>query len=321
MKPLALMLALGLLLADMLAVFLLQFGGSILARRARTAALLLGLGLVLVGGIEPRDAHAGHLAPVSSDGDGFALKAALATHLAYVITGDKDTDEISRQGLTGLDQVLIQRTAVEPGDPIGVNIDKDELAFFPVLYWPVAKDAQSLSEATRARVEAYMKGGGLIIFDTRDEGDRVPSLDASAGNAALQRLVAGLDIPRLEPVPPGHVLTKSFYLLRGFPGRYDSSPMWVEAGGGTPADASASADAQASRQSDGVSSVIVTGNDLAGAWAVDDNGAGLYAVVPGGDEQREMANRVGVNIVMYALTGNYKADQVHVTTILERLGQ
>ena len=148
----------------------------------------------------------------------------------------------------------------------------------------------------------------------------MPGLDAGAGNAALQRLVEGLDIPRLEPVPPGHVLTKSFYLLRGFPGRYDSSPMWVEAGGGAPSDA-AGAQAQAERQSDGVSAVIVTGNDLAGAWATDDNGAPLYAVVPGGDEQREMALRVGVNIVMYALTGNYKADQVHVTTILERLGQ
>ena len=37
--------------------------------------------------------------------------------------------------------------------------------------------------------------------------------------------------------------------------------------------------------------------------------------------QREMACRFGVNLVMYALTGNYKADQVHVPAILERLGR
>ncbi|MEC7204327.1 MAG: DUF4159 domain-containing protein, partial [Pseudomonadota bacterium] len=57
------------------------------------------------------------------------------------------------------------------------------------------------------------------------------------------------------------------------------------------------------------------------AWSVDRHGRPLYAVVPGGEKQREMAYRFGVNLVMYALTGNYKADQVHVPAILERLGQ
>ena len=57
------------------------------------------------------------------------------------------------------------------------------------------------------------------------------------------------------------------------------------------------------------------------AWAVDTTGRPLYAVVPGGERQRELAYRVGVNLVMYALTGNYKADQVHIPFILERLGQ
>ena len=70
-----------------------------------------------------------------------------------------------------------------------------------------------------------------------------------------------------------------------------------------------------------MSSVIVGGNDWAGAWAVDDSGQPLYPVVPGGEEQREMALRFGINLVMYVLTGNYKSDQVHVPAILERLGQ
>jgi len=92
-------------------------------------------------------------------------------------------------------------------------------------------------------------------------------------------------------------------------------------GWGTATETNGPASDAEPRQSDGVGSVIVTGNDLAGAWAADDNGNGLNAIIPGGEEQREIAYRVGVNIVMYALTGNYKADQVHVTTILERLGQ
>jgi hypothetical protein len=72
---------------------------------------------------------------------------------------------------------------------------------------------------------------------------------------------------------------------------------------------------------DGVSSIIIGANDWASAWAVDDNGRPISAVVPGGARQREMAYRFGVNLVMYAFTGNYKADQVHVPAILERLGQ
>ena len=304
LKPLVLSVALGLLLADMLAVFMLQFGSR--WRRPAAAALTLAIGLALA----PQAITAARAAD-----DAFALKASLATRIAYVVTGDPQIDDASRLGLTGLGQILQQRTAVEPGEPIGINIEKDDITFFPVLYWPVNKDAKELDEMARTRVAAYMKGGGLIIFDTRDEGDRVPGQDGGNGNAAFQRLVAHLDIPRLEQVPAGHVLTKSFYLLKSFPGRYDSSPMWVEAG------AVAAGDTAEARRSDGVTSVIVTGNDLAGAWATDENGNGLFATMPGGEDQREIAYRVGVNIVMYALTGNYKADQVHVTTILERLGQ
>jgi hypothetical protein len=110
------------------------------------------------------------------------------------------------------------------------------------------------------------------------------------------------------------VLTKSFYLLDNFPGRWDGGPLWVEARSG-------SAEPGQAVRADGVSSIIVTSNDFAGAWARDDSGRPIFPVVPGGEMQREMAYRTGVNIVMYALTGNYKADQVHLPALLERLGQ
>ena len=313
LKSWALAAALTLLLADMLAVFALQWGGWSSRPAAKAKSLALLIAAILSFAMPAHDSRA-------ATADAFGLKASQATRLAYVLTGDARTDDTSRQGLAGLSLVLQQRTAVEPGEPIGVDVDKDDLTFFPVLYWPVTKAATELNDATRGRVDAYMKGGGLIVFDTQDEGDRVPNVDGVTGNTAFQRLASRLDIPRLEPVPATHVLTKSFYLLKSFPGRYDGGSMWVEAGGATSLTADAGANDEA-RQSDGVSSVIVTGNDLAGAWATDANGQGLYAVVPGGEDQREFANRVGVNIVMYALTGNYKADQVHVPSILERLGQ
>jgi hypothetical protein len=210
--------------------------------------------------------------------------------------------------------VLRARTALEPADPMGIDIDKDELAFFPLLYWPVREDAKPLSDATLAKVDAFMKQGGLIIFDTRDQG--VSPTDTGTQSKALTRLIGQLDIPPLEPVPENHVLTKSFYLMRSFPGRYDGGSLWVEAEPQDEAERS-----ERSRRTDGVSSIVITSNDLASAWALDDANRPIYPAVPGGEVQREMAFRAGVNIVMYALTGNYKADQVHVPALLERLGQ
>ena len=95
-----------------------------------------------------------------------------------------------------------------------------------------------------------------------------------------------------------------------------SDLLWVEAE--APAE---SGQARQARRVDGVSSILVTSNDFASAWAKDERGQPLYPVVPGGENQRDYAFRTGVNIVMYALTGNYKADQVHVPALLERLGQ
>jgi len=155
-----------------------------------------------------------------------------------------------------------------------------------------------------------MKNGGTIFFDTRDNnGDMTDFTGQPTPSVlALRRLLSHLDIPPLEPVPPDHVLTKAFYLLQTFPGRWADGRLWVEASDGR-------------ARADGVSSIIIGSNDYAAAWAVDSSGRPMFPAVPGGERQREFAYRTGVNLVMYALTGNYKADQVHVPALLERLGQ
>jgi hypothetical protein len=185
------------------------------------------------------------------------------------------------------------------------------------LYWPVLENAEALPDASIAKIDAYMKEGGLIIFDTRDygQGGSTTLPMAGKGGNALQRLLSKLDVPRLEAVPENHVVTKSFYLLRSFPGRWDGGQLWVEAISET------SSETRRARVADGVTSIMITSNDFAAAWALDARGRPVYPVVPGGELQREMAYRSGVNIVMHALTGNYKADQVHVPALLERLGQ
>jgi hypothetical protein len=166
-----------------------------------------------------------------------------------------------------------------------------------------------------SRIADYMRNGGTIVFDTRDLTLGAVSGPTSPGEQTLRRLISKLDMPPLEPVPSDHVLTKAFYLLRDFPGRWDGGKVWVEAL--PPADKNTGP--SPARGGDGVSPVIIGSNDWAAAWAVDAQGAPIVEVSPGGARQRELAIRFGINLVMYTLTGNYKADQVHVPALLERL--
>jgi hypothetical protein len=244
--------------------------------------------------------------------DALAMKAALDTRLAYVVTGLADVDTMSKAGLTGLGTVLAQRTTYAPQDPMGVNLEKDDLSFFPLIYWPMDPRQKDLSAVALSKVAEYMRNGGTILIDTRDLTLGPVRGPNNPGEQTLRRLLGKLDLPPLAPVPPAHVLTKSYYLISTFPGRWDGSTVWAQAL--PPGDAPI-------RGGDGVSPVIIGGNDWAAAWATDGKGHALVDVTPGGSTQRELAIRFGVNLVMYALTGNYKTDQVHVKAILQRLGK
>ncbi len=292
LKPLLLAAALALLSIDLLIALALR--GLLRMPSLRRGAGGASAAILLAAAI------AAAPQPVRAQNQDNAIKVTAETYLAYVQTGDSGVDDTSRAGLEGLVSVLGLRTAVEAAGAVGVDPERDELAFYPLLYWPVSDRQRPLSDQARQRVNEYMRNGGTILFDTRDQAP-------GGGSGALQRLVEGLDIPPLAPVPQDHVLRKSFYLLTDFPGRQAGGQLWIEAREG-PAN-------------DGVSSVVIGGNDWASAWAVSRNGQPMYAVIPGGERQREMAYRFGVNVVMYALTGNYKADQVHVPAILERFGQ
>jgi hypothetical protein len=245
------------------------------------------------------------------------MVAALDTRLAYVITGAPDVDQMSRAGLWGLGLHLRARTAYEPENPVGVDIERDDLSFFPLLYWPMAPSQRDLSDQAVAKLDDFMRRGGTILFDTRDAG-LGNGTGASTGNVTLQRLLAKLDIPPLQPLPAEHVLSKTFYILKEFPGRWIGGQVWIES---IPAPRPGEQAQTPARGGDGVSPIIIGGNDWAAAWALDDELMPLAAVVPGGDQQREFAIRFGVNVVIYALTGNYKTDQVHVNDLLRRLGQ
>lgn len=314
-KPILFTLAFLILLADSLVVLFMNGAFPRLGRSTKTiaggaAVLLLAVSVAIF--LHPASA----LADDSKPGDDTIYSRLDKTHLAYVVTGESEVDHVSERGLAGLSDYLTYRTTLEPGPPVGLDLGKDELAFYPLIYWPISSTAPMPSNDAINRIDAYMRNGGTVLFDTRDALDTMGDTSTPSPNGQrLQQILANLDIPPLEPVPSGHVLTKSFYLLSSFPGRYADSPLWVEARQDTRRDGNAVA------SSDGVTPIMITGNDFAGAWAIDDNGSPLLPTVPPDETQREYAYRTGVNIMMYMLTGNYKSDQVHIPDILQRLGQ
>jgi hypothetical protein len=288
------------LLGAALILALLDFATSLTIRRlvplpslplgrkmeALALALAAGIGITSTGNAQ------------SALADGTANPASLNTRLAYVRVGDGRVDEVSKAGLAGLTAVVNQRTAAELGDPVGIDPETDELAFYPLLYWPLTDISASLSPNATRKLSAYMRTGGTIVFDAGGRGDR-------SDRSTLREFARALDLPPLVPVAEDHVLHRSYYLLSELPGRRSGGPVWVEPAG--------------EHVNDGVSSVVAGSSDWASAWAVDQAHRPLLPVVPGGERQREYAYRFGVNLVMYVLTGNYKADQVHLPTILERL--
>jgi hypothetical protein len=282
--PWLLAAAMLLLVADLLLSLVLR-GVLVRPRRAFAGAVLLGLFAAL---------------PASAQDGG----AALATRLGYVVTGDAQVDEVSRAGLIGLSDFVNRRTAAALAEPVGVQPGRDDLSFFPLLYWPVAGESPQPGAEAVAALNGFMRNGGIILFDTRDEGSGEGFSPGS--RAALRRLTRDLTVPPLAPVPEDHVLKRAFYLLAELPGRFAGGTVWVAR--------------EQDRANDSVSPVIIGGHDWASAWAIDGRGNNPYAAIPGGTRQRTLAYRFGTNLVMYALTGNYKGDQVHVPAILERLG-
>jgi len=284
-------------------------GPPLLAAAVVLLALDLLISLALRGLLRPSRVAAGVLLTLLVVPGAHALDAdtnpALATRLGYIATGDPQLDGVSRAGLEGLSEYVNRRTAASLVEPDAVQPGKTDLSFYPLLYWPISADAQPLASDQTTALNEYMSRGGIILIDTRDSGSG--SGFAPGTESALQRVARGLVIPPLAPLTTEHVLARAFYLLQDFPGRYTGETVWVQR--------------DQDRTNDSVSPVIIGGNDWAAAWAIDDSGRNPYAVIPGGARQRTIAYRFGVNLVMYALTGNYKGDQVHVPQILQRLGQ
>ncbi len=295
--------ALALLALDLMIALLLA--GKFRAARRTGAALVVGA-LALGPLASPPEATA-QISPAEEPAQDFdkATEAALVMRFGYVLTGDGAVDEATRAGLEGLARLLNMRTSVEPAAPHALDLETDALDVYPLIFLALPDNPEPFAQAAIARLSAYVRNGGALVIDTRRGG----GLREAGTSGDLSLLLEGLDAPPLAPAPDDHVLTRSFYLIDSFPGRYDTARLWIEAPG-----------PDGRVRGDGISRLFIGDADWAAAWAADDRGRPLYSV-DGGDRQRELAYRFGVNLTMYVLTGNYKADQVHIPALLERLGQ
>lgn len=296
LSPPLIVIAFLLLLAD--GVIALLLSGRLKWRPA--AAAMLAFGVI----VAPADRT--HAQPLDAPIEAKTEEATLATRLAYIASGDSETDNLAAQGLAALSRELYRRTAIEPAAPERIDPDTDDLSVYSFLYWPVAPGAEKPSDAALANIENFMRFGGLLLIDTRDD-ERAVGAGSTPEGQALQRILGALDIPPLTPVDENHVLMRSFYLLNSLYGRNNNNPVWVEA--------------DSSGSNDGVTAIIIGGRDWAGAWAADSFGRPLRPMGTGAPRGREFAYRAGVNMVMVAFTGNYKSDQVHTPILLERLGR
>ncbi len=201
--------------------------------------------------------------------------------------------------LSGLRRIaweLQRRTSVEVlPDARPFALSSPELFDYPFLYLGGDGAFPPFSEAEVENLRRYLTFGGFLLADANDGSDGA-GFDASF-RREMERV---LPQSPLTPVPSSHVVFKSFFLLDSAPGRLLNKPQLLSANLGKRA------------------AVMYSQNDLAGAWNRSEMGDYEFDVSPGGEPQRELAVRLGVNLCMYALCLDYKDDAVHLQLILNK---
>lgn len=192
-----------------------------------------------------------------------------------------------------LDEVTSVRTS--PQRRV-ISLNDPALFSSPFLYLAGASAPPELRDDELRRLRQYISGGGFLWIE--DSGGGPPGSFDRWLRRELPRIMPD---SALAPLPASHVLYRTFFLLRGPAGRVrvHGAVEGVEWAGRV--------------------AVLYTRDDVLGSWAKDALGKPLRTCVPGGEAQRELARRLTLNVVMYSLTGSYKADAVHQAAILEKL--
>ncbi|HEU0029752.1 MAG TPA: DUF4159 domain-containing protein [Kofleriaceae bacterium] len=191
-----------------------------------------------------------------------------------------------------------KRTSIDVQlEPAVVTPTSDTLHETPFLYLAGQRELDLPSHAGIEALRRFLTFGGFLLVDSA-EGTTDGAFDGSVRK--LMSAIFPSPAKGLEIVPPDHVVYKSFYLLDKPMGRLAIAP------------------AMEAVVRDGRIVAAYVANDMGGAWARDDFGNYDFTCEPGGERQRELSFRMGINLVMYTLCLDYKADQVHVPFIMKR---
>jgi hypothetical protein len=241
------------------------------------------------------------------------LAAAAATSTALMLArarralaiGDRALFRFARLAIPGLPdprptalrrlswEVVRRTSVVTASDPVEVRLGDPNLFRYPFLILSGDRRFALPPEPDVARLRRHITYGGFLLIDSA-EGRVGGGFDESVRRLLAQTLPGELPIR----IPDSHVLWKSFYVLRSAPGRILAAPHLEGV------------------ERDRRLAVVYTQNDLGGALARDGFGRWEHEVIPGGDDQREEAFRLGINLVMYALCLDYKTEQAHIDYIL-----
>jgi hypothetical protein len=189
---------------------------------------------------------------------------------------------------------VIQTTSVECSPrPVLISPDLPELFEHPFSVLVLDGPFAPLSDVGVEQLSRYLAYGGFLLIDDTTGAERGP-LDAS-----VRRLIGRLFPTRpLSPLPADHSVFRSFFLLDKPLGRL-ARHSWLE--GVTVGN---------------VTPLVYMRNDLSGALDRMDDGRPRQACVPGGEGQRREAIKLGINLILYSLTANYKRDQAHVRALM-----
>ncbi|MDB5492262.1 MAG: hypothetical protein JWO78_2111 [Micavibrio sp.] len=206
-------------------------------------------------------------------------------HLAYVRTGNQAVDNTARAGLMALHEKLRDLTTIDIAGVVEIDIERDDIALFPMIYWPVGENAPTLSAAAQKKVQAYiqMSPAHLIVFDLNNMGKGLGNM------GPLRHMLGDVTLRPLTKVREDSAVNKTFFKAKDLRGTFNyNDNILIE----EPAPQGSGLEV--------VTSVIIGENNWSAAWAAKRS------------EARDVALRAGVNFVMLAMTGNYKLDQADI---------
>ncbi len=223
------------------------------------------------------------------DGPKTDLDYANNFYLAHVSATSHVVNTNAKRGLFQLSSFMSEKSSIEAKGVASIDIEHDEIAFFPFIYWPITNESPALSIAAQRKVQNYINSGGVILFDIQD--------DAAQRNQSLRRVLGNVNIKALERVDSDHTLSRTFYIISAMHGEEPNDAIWVEQ--------------EDLDDPESVSSIIISQGNWAKTWA--------GYTYPVESDEWEDAMRTGMNMVAYSMTGNYKKDLKHNDAVLEKI--